>query len=104
MSLVAHQFGRVKFRIFQLVHDIGTSKICEFESSKSFVMIFFYLIKSRANQSGITKPFLNPNLMKTSFFFVSESLKKNQNKDLENSNILEVPMSRTSYLCGFSGV
>ena len=56
------------FKAGKLVHDIGTSKIFEFESSKSFVMIFFCLIKSRANQSGITKPFLNPNLMKASNF------------------------------------
>ena len=48
---------------------------------------FFYLIKSRANQSGITKPQI----------FCLRIIKKNQNKDLENSNlnILEVPMSRT---------
>ena len=33
-----------------------------------FCYDFFCLIKSRANQSGITKPFLNPNLMKASNF------------------------------------
>ena len=90
-------FGTVK-----LVCDIETSKISKFEFFKSFVMISFCLIKSRANRSGITEPFLNPNLI---FFSNAPQIvccriiKKNQNKNFENSNsnILEVPMSRTSY-------
>ena len=73
----------------------------EFKISKSFVMIFC-LIKSRANHSGITQPFLNPNMI---FFsnapqiFWHRIIKMNQNKDFESSNlnILEVPMSWTSY-------
>ena len=62
----------------------------------NLLLWLFCLIKSRA------KPFLNPNLI-----FFSDApqivcrriIKKNQNKDLENShsNILKVPMSRTSY-------
>ena len=52
-----------------------------------FCYDFFCLIKSRANCSGITQPFLNPNLI----FFSNvpqivcrRIIKKNQNKDLEN--------------------
>ena len=47
------------------------------------------LIKSRANRSRIMQPFLNPNLI---FFSNAPQIvrkriiKKNQNKDLENSN------------------
>ena len=66
-----------------------------------FCYDFFCLIKSRANHSGATQPFLNHNMI---FFpnapqiICHRIIKKNQNKDLENSNsnILEVPMSRTS--------
>ena len=67
-----------------------------------FCYDFFCFIKSRANHSGITQPFLNPNQI---FFSNAPQnvcrriIKKNQNKDFENlnSNILEVPMSWTSY-------
>ena len=65
------------FKAGKLVHDIGTSKIFEFESSKSFVMIFF---ASRANQSGITKPFLNPNLMKASIFLSQNHYKESKQR------------------------
>ena len=70
-------------------------------NSPNLLLCFFCLIKSRANCSGITQPFLNPNLI----FFSNvpqivccRIIKKHQNKDLENLNILKVLVSRTSYL------
>ena len=69
-------------------------------NSPNLLLWSFCLIKSRANCSGIKKPFLNPNLIffsKAPQIVCRRIIKKNQNKDLENSNILEVPMSRTSY-------
>ena len=81
-----------------LVRDIGTSKIFKFKFSN--LLLWFFCLKSRVNCSRITQPFLNPNLI---FFSNAPQIvccriiKKNQNKDLENLNILEVPMSWTSY-------
>ena len=79
-----------------------TSESPKYSNSNSQINLllwFFCLIKSRANRSGITQPFLNLNLI-FAWNCVLQIHKKNQNKDLENSNsnILEVPMSRTSYL------
>jgi len=54
---------------------------------------FFCLIKSSANRSRIMQPFLNPNIIffsNTPQIVCHRIIKKNQNKDLENSNILEV--------------
>ena len=77
-------------------------KYSNLNSPNLLLWFFFCLIKSRVNRSGITQPFLNPNLI---FFSNAPQIvccriiKKNQNKDLENSNsnILEVPMSWTDY-------
>ena len=51
-------------------------------NSPNLLLWFFCLINSRTNHSGITQPFLNPNIS----FVCSRIIKKNQNKDLENSN------------------
>ena len=100
LSLWTTPFSKIS--IFNL---FATSKPPKYSNSNypNLLLWFFCLIKSRANWSGIIQPFLNPNLI----FFSNvpqivchRIIKKNQNKDLENSNlnILEVPMSRTSYL------
>ena len=73
-------------------------------NSPNLLLWFFCLIKSRANRSGITQPFLNPNLIffsKAPQIVCPRIIKKNQNKDLENST-LEVPMSRTCYRIRFN--
>ena len=88
---------------FQMTNLLLTSDPPKYSNSNSpnILLWFFCLIRSRANRARITQPFLNPNLI---FFSNAPQIvcrriiKKNQNKDLENlnSNILEVPMSRTS--------
>ena len=90
--------------IFRKSHIITCSRDRNIQNIQIRILqiLFFCLIKSRANRSGITQPFLNPNLI---FFFNGPQIvccriiRKNQNKNLENSNlnILEVPMFRTSY-------
>ena len=91
--------------ILDINNLFATSEPPKYSNSNSpnLLLWFFCLIKSRMNRSGITQPFLNPDLI----FFSNlpqivccRIIKKNQNKDLENSNlnILEFPMSRTSYI------
>ena len=71
-------------------------------NSPNLLLWFLCFIKSRADHSGITHPFINPDQI---FFSNAPQnvcrriIKKNQNKDFENlnSNILEVPMSWTSH-------
>ena len=62
----------------------------KYSNSPNLLLWFFCLIKSRANCSGITKPFLNPNLICASNCLLQNHLEN------WNSNILEVPMSPTS--------
>ena len=108
-----HQFIGWKFRsngrnccpLNCVVYNLfTTSEPPKYSNSPNLFLWCFCLIKSRANCSQFKQHFLNRNLIffsNASQIFCCRIIKKNQNKDLENlnSNILEVPMLRTSYWC-----